>query len=102
MQQRRHKQRCTELWQALTLSLVMGCPSTKLMVRTCLVVSWGTLLGTCTSFMLPCTFTLLSSKWHVETLTDSWHLHVCCAKVHLWPMQAAYDIAEVCLPHLLW
>ena len=32
----------------------MGWPSTKLMVRTSLVVSWGTLLGTCTPFMVLC------------------------------------------------
>ena len=38
----------------LTLRRVMGCPSTKLMVRTSLVVSWGTLLGTCTPFMVLC------------------------------------------------
>ena len=32
----------------------MGWPSMKLMVRICLVVSCGTLLGTCTPFIVAC------------------------------------------------
>ena len=36
----------------LTLRRVMGWPSMKLMVRICLVVSCGTLLGTCTPFIV--------------------------------------------------